>query len=43
MSGGRRLLRRLFQLGAVVLLLGLAWLAGLIAFVSFTPPASVVM
>jgi uncharacterized SAM-binding protein YcdF (DUF218 family) len=39
-SGGRHVLKRLLRLGAVVLLLPLAWLAGLIAFVSFTPPAA---
>ena len=39
-GGGRRVLRRLLRLGAVALLLPLAWLAGLIAFVSFTPPAA---
>jgi len=39
-NGGRRFLRRLLRLGAVVLLLALIWLAGLIAFVSFTPPAA---
>ena len=39
-AGGRRTLRRLLRLGGALLLVALAWLAGLVAFVSVIPTAS---
>ena len=39
-GGRRRRWRPLLRLGAAVLLLALAWLAGLVAFVSLIPPAA---
>lgn len=39
-AGGRRTVRRLLRLGAVLLLVAIAWLAGLVAFVSVIPTAS---
>ena len=39
-GGRRRRWRPLLRLGAVALLLALAWLAGLVAFVSVIPPAA---
>ena len=40
MAGGRRTVRRLLRLGGGLLLVALAWLAGLVAFVSVIPTSS---